>query len=77
MRFAASVLDSLSSLLPPPNYMPMRQLPDNDEDVELRLLTADGSPKWCGDTLPQKSHSVFQKISKSGNRHLISLCKPG
>ena len=45
MRFAASVLDSLSSLLPPPNYMPMRQLPDNDEDVELRLLTADGSPR--------------------------------
>ena len=48
MRFAASVFDTLSSLISPPNYvpvMPQSEYPDNDDDIELRLLTASDSPR--------------------------------
>ena len=46
MRIAASVVDTLTSLIAPSPYLPMRQHADNDDDgLELRPLTAEGSPR--------------------------------
>ena len=55
MRFAASLFDTLSQFISPPNYMPMRQNPDNDDDIELRPLTSDDSPRASNRTASRGS----------------------
>jgi hypothetical protein len=80
MRFAASVFDTLSSLISPPNYAPMPQseYPDNDDDIELRPLTASDSPR-ASDRLGPRSRpgtraaSALQVLSLAPNfKNLVS-----
>ncbi len=55
MRLAATLFDTLSQFIAPTNYMPMRQHPDNDDDIELRPLTSDGSPRASSRTASRGS----------------------
>jgi len=45
MRFAAPVIDTITSLFSSSSYVPMSQHPDDDDDIELQPLTARESPR--------------------------------